>query len=52
MTLSHGGMGIGESDWGRFIAHLNATLDKFSLPAAERADVLAFVENTKADIVE
>ena len=52
MALSHRGMGIGESDWERFIGHLNATLDAFSVPAAERDDVLAFIESTKADIVE
>jgi len=49
---SHKGMGIGESDWEKFIAHLNATLDHFQLPQQERSDVIAFIEGTKADIVE
>jgi len=49
---SHKGMGIGESDWEKFIAHLNATLDHFQLPQQERSDVIAFIESTKADIVE
>jgi len=49
---SHKGMGINESDWEKFIGHLNATLDNFQLPQQERSDVIAFIESTKADIVE
>ncbi len=52
MKTSHRGMGINEGDWRAFIGHLRATLDKFRVPARERADVLAFVESTKRDIVE
>jgi hemoglobin len=49
---SHKGMGVGESDWEKFIGHLNATLEKFQLPQQERSDVIEFIESTKADIVE
>jgi len=49
---SHKGMGINESDWEKFIGHLNATLDNFQLPQQERSDVIAFIESTKADILE
>lgn len=49
---SHRGMGISESDWGLFMGHLNATLDKFQLPPQERNDVTGFIESTKTDIVE
>lgn len=49
---SHKGMGISESDWEKFIGHLNATLEKFQLPQQERSDVIEFIESTKADIVE
>ena len=52
MRLSHRGMGISESDWQRFISHLETTLDTFEVPAAGRAEVLGFVNSTKADIVE
>jgi hemoglobin len=52
MKLSHKGMRIGEADWRAFLSHLRATLDAFALPAAERQDVLAFIDSTKADIVE
>ena len=45
-------MGIGEGDWQAFIGHLEATLDNFQVPPKERAEVLAFVESTKRDIVE
>src|SRR5438046_8125056 len=52
MKVSHRGLGISESDWQAFIGHLEATLDKFAVPAPERAAVLGFVDSTKADIVE
>ncbi len=52
MKTSHRGMGINEGDWKAFIGHLEATLDKFQVPAKERAEVLTFVESTKRDIVE
>jgi hemoglobin len=49
---SHKGMGITASDWELFIGHLNATLDIFQLPAQELSDLLAFIDSTRADIVE
>lgn len=52
MLLSHKGMGISSEDWDAFIGHLEATLDHFDVPAQERSDVLAFIDSTKADIVE
>ena len=52
MKLSHRGMRISQSDWKRFLDHLNATLDHFQLAAAEKHEVLAFVESTKSEIVE
>jgi hemoglobin len=52
MKSSHAGMRIGESDWQAFLGHLRATLAAFSVPERERGEVLAFIESTKADIVE
>jgi hemoglobin len=52
MKTSHKGMNIDESDWRTFIGHVEATLDSFKVPAVERADVLAFVNSLKADILE
>ncbi len=52
MLLSHQGMRVTSSDWDAFIGHLNATLDEFKVPEPERADVLAFIDSTRADIVE
>lgn len=49
---SHRGMGVSESDWAKFMLHVNATLDHFKLPKQERNDVIGFIESTKADIVE
>ena len=42
MLLSHRGMQISESDWDRFIAHLQETLNHFALNDAEKSDVLGF----------
>jgi hemoglobin len=52
MKLSHKGMRISEADWQAFLGHLDTTLATFEVPAAERADVLAFIDSTKSDIVE
>jgi hemoglobin len=52
MKISHEGMKISESDWSAFLGHLNATLDAFHVPHAEREEVVAFVQSTKPDIVE
>jgi hemoglobin len=52
MKLTHTGMRISNSDWQVFIKHLTTTLEHFSVPERERREVFAFVESTKADIVE
>lgn len=52
MKVSHIEMRISESDWQIMMKHLDATLDKFELADRERNDVIAFIESTKADIVE
>jgi hemoglobin len=52
MKTSHAGLGITEKDWDASVKHLVATLDKFSVPAKEKDDVLAAVSTLKKDIVE
>lgn len=52
MKTSHKGMKVSESDWAALLGHLNATLDAFKVPQPERNEVLAFIQSTKADIVE
>ncbi len=52
MKLSHQGMRISASDWDIFMGHLNATLDQFAVPRAERDDVVNFVQSTRGDMVE
>ena len=34
------------------MGHVNATLDDLGVPDPERAEVVAFVESTREDIVE
>ena len=52
MKTSHKGMKINERDWSVFLGHLNATLEAFQVPQAERDEVVAFVQSTKKDMVE
>ena len=52
MKTVHIGMKVSESDWTAMVGHLTATIDAFKVPQAERNEVLAFIQSTKADIVE
>ena len=52
MKLSRKGMRISGPDGQAFPVHLRTTLDTFQVLAKERAEVLAFIESTKADIVD
>ncbi|MCC6742915.1 MAG: DUF4440 domain-containing protein [Acidobacteria bacterium] len=52
MKTAHKGMGISEDDWNTAAGHLVAALDAFSVPEAEKKDLLAIVSSVKADIVE
>jgi hemoglobin len=52
MKTAHTGMQISESDWAALLGHLQATLAAFQVPQAERDEVVAFVQSTKAAIVE
>ena len=52
MALCHRGMRISESDWSVFLGHAAATLTKFAVPERERAEVVAFVQGLRRDIVE
>jgi hemoglobin len=52
MKTTHAGLGITNSDWDVMVKHLNATFDKFSVPAKERDEVLGALGPLKKDIVE
>ncbi len=52
MKLSHVGMQISASDWAAFMGHAAATMAALEIPAAEQADIGAFVATLEADIVE
>jgi hemoglobin len=51
METSHRDLAITESEWHAFMDDLQTTLDKFSVPAVEQAEVKALIESTHAAIV-
>ena len=51
MEASHRDMAITSGEWQAFMDDVQATLDKFSVPAAEQAEVRALVESTRGAIV-
>ncbi len=52
MKTSHAGLGVTEKDWDTSVKLLVATLDKFSVPAKEKDEVLGAIGGLKKDIVE
>ena len=52
MKQSHAGLHITESDWDVTMKHLNETLMKFRVPAAEQQEVLTTIGSLKGYIVE
>jgi len=51
MATSHGHLKIAAKEWDAFMDDLDQTLNKFEVPAAERAEVVAIVQSTRGDIV-
>jgi hemoglobin len=51
MPESHAGIGIANADFDAVAAHLVATLDKFKVPAAEKAELLAIIGGLRPSIV-
>ncbi|MCX7420500.1 MAG: group 1 truncated hemoglobin [Planctomycetia bacterium] len=51
MHDSHVHLDITEGEWQAFLIDLQQTFDKFQVPPAERVELVAIVESTKADIV-
>ena len=52
MKTLHIGMKLNENDWSALMEHLNATLEVFQAPQAERDEIVTFIQSTKTDIVE
>ena len=52
MKTAHKGMGIDDDDWDKAVAYLAETLTSFSVPEAEKKDVLGFFESFRQEIVE
>ena len=51
METSHRNLRITAGEWDAFIDDLAQTLDRFEVPAAERAEVVAIVDSTRRSIV-
>jgi hemoglobin len=51
MATSHRHLKITAKEWDAFMDDLGQTLNKFEVPAAERAEVVAIVQSTQGDIV-
>jgi hemoglobin len=52
MKVSHTGLAITEIEWQASAKHLTASLDNYKVPAKEKAEVIAFANTLKKDIVE
>jgi hemoglobin len=51
MHDSHAHLKITAEEWESFLDDFQQTLDKFSVPATEQAELFAIVQSTKPDIV-
>ncbi len=51
MKESHAGFHITQKEWDALLVDFRASLDKFKVPAAEQAELVAIVESTKPEIV-
>ena len=51
MKTSHAHLNIGPAEWDAMVADFRKTLDKFKVPAAEQAELIAIVGSTKPEIV-
>lgn len=52
MGESHRHLKITADEWKAFLSDFQETLDKFSVPAAEQAELFAIVDSTRGDIVD
>lgn len=51
MKVAHGGLGITEENWNRFMEIFTAALDTFNVTGKEKSEVLGLVSGLKRDIV-
>ena len=52
MRTTHDGMGVTAAEFDALVADLVATLDRFSVPEAEKSELLGALAPMRADIVE
>lgn len=51
MKAAHAHLNISEREWQAMLADFRRTLDMFSVPAGEQAELVSIVNSTKGDIV-
>jgi hemoglobin len=51
MKSAHARLNVTEKEWQAMLADFRVTLDRFAVPAAEQAELVAIVNGTKGDIV-
>jgi hemoglobin len=51
MRSSHAHLHISATEWQAMLADFNKTLEKFSVPATEKNELIAIVNSTKSEIV-
>lgn len=51
MKEAHAHLNITETEWQAMLTDFKATLDKFEVPEAEQAELVAILESVKGDIV-
>jgi hemoglobin len=52
MKVLHEGLGITEGDYAALVGYAATTLDALGIPARERADLLAWLDGLKGDVIE
>ncbi len=52
MKTAHAGLGITEAEWAGNVRYMAQALEKYNIPARERAEVLALMDHMRHDIVE
>ena len=52
MKRTHAGLGISEAEWKQNMKYMAQALDKHSIPAKEKEEVLALVRKMRPEIVE
>ena len=52
MKTAHAGLGITEEEWAANVRHMSEAIDRYSVAAKEKREVLALLNRMRKDIVE